>query len=96
MTAQDPVTPPPARPPLTPLRIVFATIAVLLMLFAGGCGLFYAGIGVYAALTEGDDYAMLFVVMGLTLGGVPAAFGFLIWWLSVRWRRAPVAREDIT
>lgn len=86
---------PSKRPPLTPLRIVFATIGVLVMVFAGGCGLYYAGWGLYGLLNMGGDISMLFVVMGLTLGGVPAALGRLVWWLSVRWRRAPVAGEDI-
>lgn len=87
---------PPARPPLTPLRIVFATIGALVMVFAGGCGLYNAGWGLYGLATGGGDISMLFVVMGLTLGGIPAAFGFLIWRLSVRWRRTPAARDDIT
>jgi hypothetical protein len=87
---------PLAKTPLTPLRVVFATIAVLLMLFAGGCGLFYIGVGVYDAMTGSSGYAMVFIVMGLTLGGIPAAFGYLIWWLSVQRGRAPSVADDVT
>jgi hypothetical protein len=87
---------PLTKTPLTPLRVVFATIAVLLMLFAGGCGLFYIGVGVYQGASNGGGYAMVFVVMGLMLGGIPAAFGYLIWWLSVIRGRAPSVEDDIT
>ena len=76
-------TPNTERPPMTPLRWFFAIVGGLIMLFAGGCGLFYAGIGVLSGF-QGDGYATMLVVMGLLFGGLPAALGWLIWWAAAR------------
>ena len=75
--------PPGGKPPLTPLRLFFAVISVLLMLFGGGCGLYFAGLGVFG-MFEGEEYALALVIMGPLLGGVPAALGYVIWWSSVK------------
>jgi hypothetical protein len=80
-------TPGPDKiPPLTPLRLFFAIAGGLVVLFAGGCGLLYAGIGVYSAV-NGDPYGQVFITMGLMLGGGPALIGGLIWWAALKWRR---------
>jgi len=81
------------RPPMTPLRWFFAIVGGLIMLFAGGCGLFYTSIGALSFF-QGDGYGPMLVVMGLMLGGVPAAFGWLIWWAAARrGRHAAVSDE---
>ena len=78
---------------MTPLRWFFAIVGGLIMLFAGGCGLFYTGIGALSFF-QGDGYGPMLVVMGLMLGGVPAAFGWLIWWAAARrGRHAAVSDE---
>ena len=85
--------PPSTKPPMTPLRWFFAIVGGLIMLFAGGCGLFYTGIGALSFF-QGDGYGPMLVVMGLMLGGVPAAFGWLIWWAAARrGRHAAVSDE---
>lgn len=86
-------TPNTERSPMTPLRWFFAIVGGLIMLFAGGCGLFYVGIGVLSGF-QGDGYATMLVVMGLLFGGLPAAFGWLIWWAAARrGRHAAVSDE---
>ena len=99
MTESPPL--PGGKPPLTALRWVFAIIGGLLMLFAGGCGLYSVGVSVYVAILQGGDYALFFgilisTVVGLVFAGVPAAFGYLIWWLSVKRGRTPAAEDVIT
>ena len=90
-------TPPPegGKPPLTPLGWVFAIIGGLLMLFGGGCALFNFGAVLFSTVSGGEDYRMVSVVLGLMFGVVPAALGYLIWWLSVKRGRAPAAGDDI-
>lgn len=76
----------PEKPSHTPLRWLFAVVGGLVALFAGGCGVFYAGIGVVAGL-KGESLGSKFVVLGLLYGGVPASLGGLVWWAAVRRRR---------
>lgn len=75
--------PPDKKPPLTLLRWFFAIVGGLLMLIAGGCGLFFAGIGFYSAI-DGDRYGAMLIGMGLILGGVPTLIGWLIWRAAVK------------
>ncbi|MDH5558965.1 MAG: hypothetical protein OEZ03_16580 [Alphaproteobacteria bacterium] len=83
------------KPPLTPLRWFFAIAGGMIMLFAGGCGLFYTGIGVYIGLVEGDHYASVFIMLGLAFGGIPALIGWLVWWAAVkRGRKSGVLEEN--
>ena len=78
----------PQKPPLTPLRWFFAITGGLIMLFAGGCGLLYAGVGVFSAINS-EPLGAMFVTLGLLYGGVPALIGALVWWAAVKWRRMP-------
>ncbi|MBE9555779.1 MAG: hypothetical protein IMF08_02890 [Proteobacteria bacterium] len=88
-------TPETGKPPLTPLRWFFAIVGGMVVLFTGGCGLFYTGIGVYIGLVEGDDYAGMFILMGLAFGGVPASIGWLVWWAAVKRGRLPALPEEM-
>ena len=76
----------PEKPPLTPLRWFFAIAGGLVTLFAGGCGLLYAGTGLFTMI-NGSSYGTMFVILGLLYGGVPALIAGLIWWAAVKWRR---------
>lgn len=78
-------TPEIEKPPLTPLRWIFAIIGALVTLFAGGCGLFFIGTGII----DNSSYAEVLVVLGLLYGGLPALIGALVWWAAVKWRRMP-------
>jgi len=78
--------PQPEKPPLTPLRWFFAIAGGLITLFAGGCGLLYAGAGLIAVI-DSDPYGMTVLIMGLMQGGVPTLIGGLIWWAALKWRR---------
>lgn len=87
-------TPDLEKPPLTPLRWFFAIVGGLLALYAGGCGLFYTGIGALLSF-QGDRYGMIFMIIGPLMGGVPALIGWLIWWAAVkRGRKAGVLEEN--
>jgi hypothetical protein len=77
---------PDIKPPLTPLRRFFAVVGGLITLFAGGCGLFFAGAGIVSGF-QGDEYSSMLVILGLLYGGVPALIGGLVWWAAVKWRR---------
>ena len=66
-----------SRPPLTPLRMLFAIIGGLIITVGGGCTLIFA----MPALAYGAWLAVLLY------GGVPIAVGSSILWFAVRWRR---------
>ena len=71
------------NPKLTPLRWLFAIIGVLVMLFAGGCGLFWLAV----FLTEQQsDAANLSAGIGL-FTVLPLFAGWLIWYSAVKPRR---------
>lgn len=53
------------------------------MLFAGGCGALYGGLGIIAILGGGFG-AIPFVLMVLVIAGIPTGFGWLIWWAAVK------------
>lgn len=64
------------------LKIVVGVIGVLVAVFAGGCGLFYFGIGVMTALEGRDDYG--FIVISLVIGILPGIIGGLAAWWAFR------------
>ena len=63
------------KPRHSPLRLVFAAAALLVVLFAGGCSL------LFLANMDGQ-YVTWEAVAGL--GGVPLAVSLLAWWLAMR------------
>lgn len=65
-------TPPPARPPLTPIRRFLVVIGILVMLFSGGCTL----------LLMIDSWGIWPIF--LIFGGVPFALGLLTTWIALR------------
>jgi len=79
--------PPSARSPLTPLRIVIAGIGVLVMLFAGGCSLYFLRVLVAYSGTGG---LWEFQIVAL-YGGPGLLAGLAICLLAVYWRRGRIA-----
>jgi hypothetical protein len=71
---------PAPRPPLGIIRLIFAAIGVLIMVFAGGCTLL---IGVPMIGGSGSDLAGM-VPMLLLFGGVPFLVGLGLWFLAVK------------
>ena len=61
------------------LRLAFAALAMLTMLFAGGCSLLFA-------INMDGTYVSLPAI--LVFGGPPFAVGLLVWWLSMRRKTA--------
>jgi uncharacterized membrane-anchored protein len=59
------------------IRLFFATLAILLTIFAGGCSLLFL-----PDALSGNQYIDPIAV--LVIGGIPFALGVLIWWLSLR------------
>ena len=55
------------------LRLALAAAAVLLMLFSGGCTL----------LLFSQPEGRMAPVLVLLVGGLPFAFGLLVWWLAM-------------
>ena len=84
----DPVPPPVVaareRPRLTPIRLIFAIIGGLIMLFAGGCTLLFLVGYVHDELTRsgGEQYVNIPVI--LTFGGPPFLVGLGVWYLAAR------------
>jgi hypothetical protein len=63
------------------LRLVFASIAIFLTVFSGGCGSLF----LFAWIADGmpgSSYAGWQVISILTLP--PLAVGALVWWLTMR------------
>jgi hypothetical protein len=79
-----------AKPPLTPLRWIFAILGALVMLFCGGCSL----AGVVAAIDPADSLERNLAPLFIIVGGIGFLFGLLIWWLAVKANRGSVIRED--
>lgn len=75
------------KPPLTPLRWIFAIIGALLMLFCGGCTV----LGLGAGLTSTDSLERSLAPMFAIIGGIGFLFGLLIWWLAVKAKRGQSA-----
>ena len=67
-------------PRLSGARLFFGTVAMLTMLFSGGCGLLF--------LINQDGLYVTWQAV-LVLAGPPLAIGFLVWWLAMR--RKPAA-----
>jgi hypothetical protein len=79
-----PAAPSGGRPPLTPIRLIFAIIGGLIMLFTGGCTLLFLAGYVHDELTRsgGEQYVNIPVI--LTVGGPPFLLGLLVWYLAAR------------
>ena len=63
------------------LRLVFASIALLTVLFSGGCGSFILG-GMVMNGFRSDQYVTWEAVAVFTLP--PLLLGILVWWLAMR------------
>ena len=68
-------------------RRLIGIFAILLAVFAGGCGLLFLANGVTELSAGRNDYGM--TVIGPLFGGVPALIGGLIaWWAFCKPRQA--------
>jgi ABC-type Na+ efflux pump permease subunit len=63
------------------LRLVFASIAILTVLFSGGCGA-YIFSDMVSRGTYNDQYVSWQLVATLSLP--PVIVGIIIWWLAMR------------
>ncbi len=72
------------KPKLTAIRWIFAVIGVLIMIFAGGCSLFFDLI--LSGYSNGNNTLGVFGIL-LLYGGLPFLLGLLIWRLAVKFRR---------
>lgn len=80
-----PVTAPAeARTPMSAMRLVFAVFGILVMLFAGGCGLLFMGSYVADLNRSGPDANFVGPGVVLIFAGPPFLAGLLIWWLAAR------------
>jgi ABC-type sulfate transport system permease component len=68
------------QPRLSGLRLVLASVALLVVLFAGGCAALF--LGDIWTRTGGEQYVDEMVV--LIFAGPPLAAGLLVWWLAMR------------
>ena len=57
------------------LRLIFGSVALLTMLFSGGCGLLF--------LINQDGMYVTWQAVAV-LAGPPFAVGLLVWWLAMR------------
>jgi len=62
------------------MRLVFASVALLLMLFGGGCAVLF--LGDIWTRTGGEQYVDEITV--LIFAGPPLAVGLIVWWLAMR------------
>jgi hypothetical protein len=62
---------------LSGLRLAFGTIALITMIFSGGCSLLFM-----PAAIDGDQYVQPITL--LIIGGIPFFIGLLVWWVSMR------------
>lgn len=72
-------------PRLSGLRLIFASFAILTVLFSGGCG----GIFLVSWIADGmprSDFVGWEIIAVLSLP--PLLVGLLVWWLAMR-RKAP-------
>jgi hypothetical protein len=63
------------QPRHSTLRLIFAAVALLTMLFSGGCGLLF--------LINQDGLYVTWEAVAV-LAGPPFAAGLLVWWLAMR------------
>ncbi len=67
----------------SPLRLIFAALAILTVLFSGGCG----GIFLFSWIADGmssNNYIGWEIIAVLSLP--PLLIGLLVWWLAMRRR----------
>ncbi len=69
------------EPSVSVIRLLFGAIALLTMLFTGGCGLFFLG-DWFANGMRSNDYVSVELIAVLTLP--PLLSGVFVWWLSMR------------
>jgi hypothetical protein len=65
---------------LTPIRLVFVVIAMLIMVFSGGCTLIF--LIMFAMESGSNRYVNVPVI--LIFGAPPFLVGLLVWWLAAR------------
>ncbi len=63
------------------IRLLFATVAILTTLFAGGCGALFLGSWIMDGMRS-NNYVGWEII--LVLSGPPLLVGIFIWWLSMR------------
>ena len=63
------------KPRHSVVRIIFASAALLTMLFSGGCGLLF--------LINADGQYVTWEAVSV-LSGPPLAVGLIVWWLAMR------------
>lgn len=72
------------KPRHSSLRLLAAALAMLLLLFSGGCSLLFLA----DMSRPGPTYVTWEAVA--VIGGIPFAVGLLVWWLAMR-RSKPVS-----
>jgi hypothetical protein len=70
------------KPRHSSLRLVFAAVALLLLLFSGGCSLLFL---VDMSRSSGSYVTWEAVAV---LGGTPFVVGLVVWWLAMRRSKA--------
>jgi hypothetical protein len=70
------------KPRHSSARLLIAAVALLLLLFSGGCSLLFLA----DMSRPGPTYVTWEAVA--VLGGIPFAVGLLIWWLAMRRARS--------
>ena len=68
------------REPLSVARRIVAAIGILIMVFSGGCTLWFLGRGGFGIFTQLQD-PLARDILGLVFlsGGVPFAIGLIVW-----------------
>ena len=69
------------KPRHSGLRLIFAAVAALTILFSGGCGALFLGSWIMNGM-KSNDYVGWEIIGVLSLP--PLLVGILIWWLSMR------------